>query len=102
MNSTIQPALWHDCGRRWAISSIVLTLMASTYVMGTTHMTTPLIPAILSFAGVAGRSLRSASALRTCALVVVGLFAWLSLASVGFMFVPGAIAMLVALLRTNL
>jgi hypothetical protein len=96
----IEAALWHDRGLRWAMVAIALTAIATIYVMATSNVMTPLIPLLGSIAALGGRSQRSASALRACALVAMGLFTWLGMASVGLFFVPGVIAMIVAVVRT--
>jgi hypothetical protein len=91
---------WNDRGRLPLIAAVVLTILAASYVILTTHVTTPVIPVVGSIAGLAGSSRRSAVALRAIGFAIVFLFSWLGLASVGLFFAPGALAMLIALVRT--
>jgi hypothetical protein len=95
-----QYTAWHDRGRLPLLAAIVLTALAAAYVIATSHVATPLIPLVGSITGVAGWSRRSAVALRAVGFLIVFLFTWLGMASVGYLFVPGALAMVVALVRT--
>ena len=101
MIASTEAVLWHDRGRWWAIAAVVLTMLASTYVIVTAHVMTPLIPSIASLLGVTGRTQRSVSVLRGCAFLLMLFFVMLGLASIGFMFVPGLAAMIAAIVRTD-
>jgi hypothetical protein len=80
--------------------AICLTIACAVYVMAKWHATSPLIPVAVSLIVLAGRSRDTALWLRLLAFVVIGAYAWIGLSSVGWFFLPGALAMLVAVTRT--
>jgi hypothetical protein len=100
MIANTEAASWYDGGRWWMIVAIGLTMAAAVYVIVTTRVLSPAIPTIASIVSFAGQSRRSARAIRIFALVVMCVYAWLGLASVGLLFLPGAVAMGLSVART--
>jgi len=102
VNASANSIPWPDRGRWWMFIAIALTIVPAAYVIATAQVTTPLLPAMASIACLVAHSRRSAVALRATALVIMFLFMWLGMASVGIFFAPGVVAMFISVVRTDI
>jgi hypothetical protein len=71
------------------------------YVFVALQNRAPLVPFFGSLLALFGNSQRSAIALRIIAMVIVFLFAAISMASIGIFYVPAILALIVAVARSS-
>jgi hypothetical protein len=99
--ATSQSTSWDDRGRWAALLAVAMTAAVAVYVFVTFQNRAPLVPLFGSVIALFGNSRRSAVALRVAAMVIVFLFAEISMASIGLFYIPAIVTLVVAVARTS-
>lgn len=89
-----------DRGHLPMLIAVLINGAVAIWIMATWHVASPLVPLIGSLLPLLARSRRGALQLRSAACAIMLGFAWLGMASVGMFFLPGALAMGLAVGRT--
>lgn len=99
--TTSQSTSWDDRGRWAAFAAVAYTAGVAAYVFATFHNRSPLIPLSVSVLALFGNSQPAAVALRIVAMVVLFLFAAISMASIGLFYIPPILALVVAVAQSH-
>ena len=81
-------------------AAIALNAAVGIFVIVRGHLATPLVPIVASLLPVLARSRENVRLLRVVACVMMFAFAMLGLASIGALFLPGALGMCFAAAHT--
>ena len=99
--TTSHSASRDDRGRWAALAAVVWTAAVAAYVFVTFRNLSPLVPLSASLLALCGSSGRAAVARRTIAMIIVFLFAEISMASIGMFFIPAIVALVVSVARSD-
>lgn len=90
-----------DIGTGVTAIAITLTVAVGVYAIVTWHVPTPLVPALGSLLPLFAKSPWQRRLLRFIAFLVILSFAFLGMASIGMLFLPGAMVMALATALTR-
>jgi hypothetical protein len=99
--ATSQATSWDDRGRSAAYGAVALTATVAVYVWVTFQNRASLVPFFGSLLALFGNSQWTAVVLRTVAMVIVFLFAAISMASIGLFYIPAILMLVAAIARTS-